>query len=318
MTLPLKNKMINQTYLFDINKDNYNHEVLNFFKQSETITLDSPGFDDIEYDIKKRQISPVIVSLLKSKDIRLLTSKNPMPRSMKVFTAKDIKSTVEGKRCIYIDITAILDYNGGKYICTDIDKFVAYLMEAYFHLCYYNSHSYIFMNNIVEHGAGAFASLLTNIVNYLFKINSINGARNRCIYLSCLYFLRNIVGSNSVNSVYATNVNIAKKISKLTDREVELIDSYIEKDSFSNINKFIATLSRVLKVGDLSTEAVVGAWIKMYTPSTLFALEYYPAFAGMLTNAYIGCYLNNQSTIEKVAGKDMISFVKSILEIRGV
>ena len=56
----------------------------------------------------------------------------------------------------------------------------------------------------------------------------------------------------------------------------------------------------------------------MYTPSTLFALEYYPAFAGMLTNAYIGCYLNNQSTIEKVAGKDMISFVKSILEMRGV
>ena len=77
-------------------------------------------------------------------------------------------------------------------------------------------------------------------------------------------------------------------------------------------------MSRVLKVGDLSTEAVVGAWIKMYTPSTLFALEYYPAFAGMLTNAYIGCYLNNQSTIEKVAGKDMISFVKAILEMRGV
>ena len=35
----------------------------------------------------------------------------------------------------------------------------------------------------------------------------------------------------------------------------------------------------------------------------------------MMTNCYVGCYINNQKTIEKVAGRDMVDFTKGILMI---
>ena len=38
-------------------------------------------------------------------------------------------------------------------------------------------------------------------------------------------------------------------------------------------------------------------------------------FANMLTNCYVGAYLNNQKMIEKVTGQSMVEFVKTILSI---
>ena len=35
----------------------------------------------------------------------------------------------------------------------------------------------------------------------------------------------------------------------------------------------------------------------------------------MMTNAYVGCYLNNQKTIEKLVGKEMVDFSNTVLRI---
>ena len=35
----------------------------------------------------------------------------------------------------------------------------------------------------------------------------------------------------------------------------------------------------------------------------------------MITNAYVGAYINNQKTIEKVIGQDLVEFTTKILEI---
>ena len=48
---------------------------------------------------------------------------------------------------------------------------------------------------------------------------------------------------------------------------------------------------------------------------TVFALEFLPAFYMMLTNIYVGGYIDQQMTIEKVTGQSMVKFVKTILEI---
>ena len=39
------------------------------------------------------------------------------------------------------------------------------------------------------------------------------------------------------------------------------------------------------------------------------------AFASMLTDAYVGAYLNNQKTIEKIVGTNMIEYTKALLQI---
>ena len=41
------------------------------------------------------------------------------------------------------------------------------------------------------------------------------------------------------------------------------------------------------------------------------------AFSSMLTDTYVGCYNNNQKTIEKVAGRNMVSYVNALLKING-
>ena len=41
----------------------------------------------------------------------------------------------------------------------------------------------------------------------------------------------------------------------------------------------------------------------------------YPAFSTMMTDAYVGGYLNQQMTIEKIIGPTMVSFTKTILQI---
>ena len=55
----------------------------------------------------------------------------------------------------------------------------------------------------------------------------------------------------------------------------------------------------------------------MYSPSACLHLEYFPAFSAMMTNAYIGCYLNQQSTIEKVTNRGLPEYVKAVLETGG-
>ena len=37
----------------------------------------------------------------------------------------------------------------------------------------------------------------------------------------------------------------------------------------------------------------------------------------MMSNAYIGCYLNNQSPIEKVTNRGLPEYVKAVLETGG-
>ena len=45
----------------------------------------------------------------------------------------------------------------------------------------------------------------------------------------------------------------------------------------------------------------------IYGTGTVFALELLPSFSNMLTDAYVGAYINNQKTIEKIAGTGKLS-----------
>jgi len=107
---------------------------------------------------------------------------------------------------------------------------------------------------------------------------------------------------------------MAKKIANITEREKELLVAYLEVESFANIDFFMKTCNEILKLKELELQPFLATWIKLYTPGTMFALEYFPAFSAMLTDAYVGCFLNNQSTIEKVAGNAMVAYCNDILK----
>ena len=66
---------------------------------------------------------------------------------------------------------------------------------------------------------------------------------------------------------------------------------------------------------DIKIDAILSTWLKSFGTGTIFALEYFPAFAMVMTNTYIGGYIDNQITIEKVCSKSLPKFCKTILEI---
>ena len=132
------------------------------------------------------------------------------------------------------------------------------------------------------------------------------------IYLSSLYYQINILQKDLTDGVK----NVARKISGLSEREADILHIQFDHNTFLNIKYFLETVTKILKIDTKVTlELFIEKWLYLYGTGTGFALELYPAFATMITDAYVGAYINNQKTIERVTGKDLVNFTNAILKI---
>jgi NAD-dependent DNA ligase len=80
------------------------------------------------------------------------------------------------------------------------------------------------------------------------------------------------------------------------------------------IMRMVDMISR-LGFKDMQVSNVLSYWMNAFGTGTVLALEYFPSFSAMLTDCYMGGYLNNQITIEKITGPSMVKFTKTILQI---
>ena len=304
------------TYLYSKYAE-YERQIYNFVMTGTEIDKSSPEFDDIKYEVRKRQVSNALVKVLESPKIVLLTGKESMSKAFKVFCCKDIKGTNKSAKKVFIDCTNIIvkDDTSGKWVCrrTNIDIFISYLVSAMHTLIYYVDEERIVSNSRMGYsGSQAFSSLFTHVVDYVCKISSIPSCRNKCQYLAVLYYLGNILGRD-----YTTDScrSIAKRISGLSDREAGIIDMQLKPESMMNIKYFVEACSTILRLNKLTLDVLIERWMTIYGTGTVFALELFPAFASMITDAYVGAYINNQKSIEKICGSSMVDFTKDILQI---
>lgn len=304
-------KAYSSTYLYNKYAD-YERNIYKFLVQAEQVNKLDSGFEDVRYEVKKRQISNSLVRVLDSKNVILLIGAESLPKAFKVFTAKDVKGDHKVKT--FIDCTGLIcKGDKGYYNCENVDILIAHLINAA-NCTIYNFMETKFINNntIAECGAKAFSSLFSHIVDYVAKISTMNNSRNKCLYLTSSYYLINILGRDEDSE---TTKSLAKRISGLSDREADIIDLQLKGTTFTNIKFFIDDLSDVLKINAISIDILLEKWMYLYGPGTQFALEMFPAFSAMLTDAYVGCYINNQKTISNIAGRDMVEFVKAVLSI---
>lgn len=304
------------TYLYGQYAE-YEKQIFSFIMSGSEIDKDTSDFDDIKYEVKKRQVSNSLVKILESKDVILMSNQIPLSKAFKVFCAKDLKGPKKNKMKVFIDCSNIIkrDESTGRYVCrgNNIDMFISYLVSAMHTYIYYADESRIVSNNkIMSIGAQAFALLFTHAVDYVCKISSMPSSKNKCMYLASLYYLGNILDKD-----YTTDGchKIAKKISGLSDREASIVDIQLKQESMMNIKYFVETVSSILHLNKLTLDVVVERWMSIYGTGTVFALEIFPAFASMITDAYVGAYLNNQKTIEKIAGTTMTEYTKTLLQI---
>lgn len=304
------------TYLYG-QYNEYEKQIFSFLMSSIEIDKDTSEFDDIKYEVKKRQVSNSLVKVLESKEVVLLSNNKPLSKAFKVFCAKDLKGPKKNKMKVFIDCSNIIkiDNSTGKWACkgNNIDIFISYLVSAMNTFIYYADEArYTSNSKIMSIGAQAFATIFTHVVDYSCKISSMPSLKNKCMYLTSLYYLGNILGKDYTNE---SCKKIAKKISGLSDRDSGIIDIQIKEESMLNIKYFSETLSNVLRLNKLTLDIIVERWMTIYGTGTVFALEMFPAFASMVTDAYVGAYINNQKTIEKVAGTSMTEFTKVLLSI---
>ena len=299
------------TYLYGKYPD-YEKILFTYIMSAEKIDKTSDSFADIIFEVKRRQVSSAMAKVLKSDKIYLTIGDKALPRQFKVFCAKDIKNG--GKESVvYIDCTDLIYQNkSGRWTCKDIDILISYIASATHTYIYYKDEAR-FTNNakVISLGARAFSDLMTHVVDYVAHISSMPKIKAHCKYMAAQYYLYNILGKDITDS----NMSIARKIAGLSDREASVVELQCDVNTFTNIKFFVESLSNVLHVSKLTLDVVIEKWMYLYNPTTVFGLELFPSFATMITDCYIGSYLNNQKTIEKILGNTMVEFAKTIFKI---
>lgn len=297
--------------------DEYEKRMYNFIMSGTELDKASPEFEDIRYEVKKRQISNSLVKVFDSKEIIFMTAERPLDKSFKVFAAKDIKGPDKSKMKVFIDCSNIItkDEDLGKYVCksNNIDILISYLVSAMHTLIYYADETRLTNNvKIVSTGAQAFALLFTHVVDRVCRISITPSIKNKCLYLASLYYIGNILGRDHTSE---GSRKVAQKVSSLSEREAGIIDIQLKPESMTNIKHFVETVSSILHLDKLALDVVVSTWMKCYGTGTVFALEMFTVFASMITDAYVGAYVNEQKSIEKITNTSMVEFTKTILSI---
>lgn len=305
-------KTYSDTYLFK-KYPNYNKQLLEFLMGAERIDKNSPAFENVAFDIKRRQVSNSITKVMESKNVVLGIANKPLPKAFKVFVAEDIKT--DKKPRVFIDVSECIIMKDGEYVCKNIDWVISYIISAMVAYIYrMQENKFITNQTILKDGADAFAMLFTYIIDRIYKISTVQSLRKRVMYMSALYYQVNILGKD-FDKQYDSIKAIAMRTANIESRESQIVDIQIDETTFNDINTFVESLTKIFKLKDFTVDVLVSKWMQFYGTGTVFALEYFPAFSTMLTDAYVGGYINQQLTIEKITGQSMVKFTKQVLQI---
>lgn len=307
-------KKFNETYLYKKMPD-YEKDITEMIIKGERIDKSHESFSDIKYEVKRKNIDSTLAKVLDSDRIVLVIPLKPLPKAFKVVAAKDIRN--DNKVKVFIDCTAIIESTNGGYRFYNnnqiINIFISYLVAARTAFIVEAKPTLLTMNSsLTISGAKTFASLVNYILDYIGKININISSRNKSLYLASIYYQVNLLGKDiDSKSVKET----ALKISGISEREANIVEIDYDANSFDNIENFIKLINESLHIKGLTIDSFIEKWMFLYGTGTVFATELFSPFAQMITDAYIGAYINNQKTIEKVAKQNMIDFSKTLIRI---
>lgn len=302
-------KTYNNTYIYS--KFPYEENIFRFLINADRIDKDSPKFEDIKYEFKKRQTHSSLFKILCSKNVILCTAQSmPLNTQFRVICSKDPKFKSSTDYKVFIDCSGliILDKDG-NYKCRNIDILISHIINAMVCMIYHKAENQILSAQLIPDVMESFANLFTHVIDYLAKISVIPSTKAKCQYLACMYFTQNIIDKD-FNENYQ---HIAGKITNISEREQDMIMAQCDPEDFSNIKTFTSKLAELLKIPALKVDNVIDKWMYLYGSNTVFGIEYFPALSAMLTDAYCGAYINNQKTIEKVVGNTLVSYTKNVI-----
>ena len=315
-------KRMSDSYLYQ--GSGYSKDLYSFIVGATRLDPTQKDFEDIVYNIRMRQVSPSLVKILLSNRIVLCTDNNRgMSRAFKVFQAVDPKSRVKDDRKIFIDCTGLIEAKNGTYVCKNISILLSYLVAAMGIGLYYVVPATVMSNStIVKTATAAFVDMALYTMGFLKVPVTIGDNKAKLSFILAEYFLFNVLQNDNLN----TNVSIAKNISGLTTGHealhMQFADLLVEGNC--NIDQFIRAIQTLfleqdgerLKNSAFNTETFVEKWAYLFGPSTYLGLELFTSFSQALTDCFVGSYINQQNTIEKiVGGKNIIKYSNELLKV---
>lgn len=311
--MEIKAKNFGDSFLYKTG--GFENTLLTFMMNAEIINKDNPSFEDIMYEVKRRQVTSSLMKVLMSNNVILLKGNVGLSRAFKVFAAKDILSR-DKKTKVFIDVTGVIDSKDGEYSMQsrNADILVSHLLNAMNTLIYYSEPNRLVNNSsLVEAGTKAFADMFTYIIDYL-RVGGVDNVRERTKYMAAMYYQTGLLLKEQTESTRAR----ARKLAGLNQRECDIIETLMGPEPFKDINTFIIALCKVLRIdGQLKLDIFIEKWMHQFGTGTQYGTELYPCFASMLTNAYVGSYINNQKTIEKVLGRSLVDFTNTLFKVGG-
>jgi len=304
-------KNFGDSYLYNIGK--FEKSLIKYMMSAEVIDKSHPSFEDIKYEVKRRQVTSSLLKVLMSDGVILLKGNIGLSRAFKVFEAKDIISG-DKRNKTFIDVTDIIKSKEGHYSIDskNVDKLIAHLLNAMNTYIYWVAPNKLLNNTVlVDSGTQAFSELLTYVIDYL-RVGAVDNIRERTKYLAALYYQCGILRKDLTSNVQ----NRARKISGLSQRESDIVEMLMGPDPFKNVYTLVESLGKVLRIEDqLNLDNVIDKWAFVVGSGTQYGMELYTSFASILTNAYVGAYINNQKTIEKVLGRTLVEFTNALFKV---
>lgn len=313
-------KLVSDSYLYQ--ESGYNKDLYIFMVGSARIDTLCKEFEDIVYNVRMRQVSPSLVKILLSNKIVLCIDNNKgMSRAFKVFQAVDPKCAVKEKK-IFIDCTGLIELKNGVYSCKNIGILISYLVSAMCIGLYYGANSSILSDSIlVKTSTAAFVDMCLYTMGFLKVPITIGTSKEDLAFILAEYFLFNVLQNANITA----NVAVAKSISGASAyQSLHMQFADVLVDGKCNIDDFVRALQRIyfnqtddkMKESTLNTSSFVEKWAYLFGPSTYLGLEVFTSFSQALTDCYVGSYINQQNTIEKiVGGKNVIKYSNELLKV---
>lgn len=296
----------------------YDKKLFEFVMNAERINTKGAEFEDILYDVKRRKVSDSLAKILVSNNTVLgISNGRPLPKAFKVFVHFDVKED-KSKPKVFIDASECIVYRNGAYALTgqnQINWLVSYVISGLTAYVYQMLPNKITGNaSILKDGGEAFTKCFSYIIDRMYKITTVPQLKRRIDYAINLYYQINLMGRDLDKNFDSIKAN-AIRVSDIDPKDTAFVDVSLKPSDFTNIDTFVNALGRIFSLKDIKTGNVVSYWMNAFGTGTVFGLEYLPAFCTMMTDTYIGAYLNQQLTIEKIAGTAMVKVSKTILQI---
>ena len=288
----------------------YTYECSNV-KDSKTV-VDKPAIETMNKG-KRRKMEISDVKAIEASG-NVVYDMNFVPQSLPpIALAEDVMVGAPLK--VFVNVNNCMNDDG---LLTSPEILISYLTSAICNLMYYKIPEKLFSYNMLDFGSACFVKLFVHVVDMMAKISVMGNSKAKCEYMASKYFHTNIActyENGKPQSNFSQSVRgKAMRDSELSTREADIIDAAVTDEQYQNIKTFIEAVSDHLKLPSLNIDNFTEKWMYMYGgPQTAFGLEYFPSFSTIITDAYNGCYLNNQKTIEKVCGNDMVGYTKGLL-----